>query len=227
MLRAEIVPGSLKRAIDTTFRSNGRFSDRRAVSVPANSEGCREWRASCPRLFDSFMLIALVIHCAEVFSAIRIRVGHPPHGADPPEHWLPAVDPDTPDRCTARGRSSQLDATRGNGWKSSLFRNPQLNNSAILLSIFTRAARRLRDMEDLLLRWCFERGESRTTHDATLHGFRLFQSHTLFRSEKFMYAVAHMPLIFAAIQYSLLYMLGGGGIVGAAVIYGVAKAMKK
>ena len=42
-----------------------------------------------------------------------------------------------------------------------------------------------------------------------------------------MYAIAHMPLIFAAIQYSLLYMLGGGGIVGAAVIYGVAKAMKK
>jgi hypothetical protein len=42
-----------------------------------------------------------------------------------------------------------------------------------------------------------------------------------------MQAVATMPVIFGAIQYSLLYMLFGGGIVGAAVIYGVAKAMNK
>jgi hypothetical protein len=35
------------------------------------------------------------------------------------------------------------------------------------------------------------------------------------------------PVVFAAIQYSLLYMLFGGGIVGAAGIYVVAKALGK
>jgi len=42
-----------------------------------------------------------------------------------------------------------------------------------------------------------------------------------------MQAVAQIPTVFAAIEYSLLYMLFGGGIIGAAVIYGVAKAFNK
>jgi hypothetical protein len=42
-----------------------------------------------------------------------------------------------------------------------------------------------------------------------------------------MQAIAQMPVVLAAIQYSLLYMLCGGGLVGAAVIYGVAKAFNK
>jgi hypothetical protein len=42
-----------------------------------------------------------------------------------------------------------------------------------------------------------------------------------------MHVVAHIPMLFGAIQYSLLYLLCGGGIVGAAVVYGVAKAMNK
>lgn len=42
-----------------------------------------------------------------------------------------------------------------------------------------------------------------------------------------MQALAQMPVVYAAIQYSLLYLLCGGGVVGAAVIYGVAKAMGK
>jgi len=35
------------------------------------------------------------------------------------------------------------------------------------------------------------------------------------------------PVVFAAIEYSALYMLCGGGVVGAVVIYGVAKALGK
>ncbi len=42
-----------------------------------------------------------------------------------------------------------------------------------------------------------------------------------------MQALVQMPVVVAAIQYSLLYMLCGGGIVGAAVIYGVAKVLNK
>lgn len=42
-----------------------------------------------------------------------------------------------------------------------------------------------------------------------------------------MQALAMTPAVFAAIEYSALYMLCGGGIVGAAVIYGVAKALGK
>jgi hypothetical protein len=42
-----------------------------------------------------------------------------------------------------------------------------------------------------------------------------------------MYALAQMPVVYAAIEYSMLYMLFGGGIIGAAVIYGVARAMGK
>jgi hypothetical protein len=42
-----------------------------------------------------------------------------------------------------------------------------------------------------------------------------------------MQALVQMPVVFAAIQYSLLYMLCGGGIFGAAVIYVVAKSLGK
>jgi hypothetical protein len=42
-----------------------------------------------------------------------------------------------------------------------------------------------------------------------------------------MQAFTQMPFVFAAIQYSLLYLLCGGGLVGAAVVYGVAKVLNK
>jgi hypothetical protein len=42
-----------------------------------------------------------------------------------------------------------------------------------------------------------------------------------------MFVLGHMPVMFAAIEYSILYLLLGGGFVGAAVIYMVAKAMNK
>ncbi len=42
-----------------------------------------------------------------------------------------------------------------------------------------------------------------------------------------MQAIALTPIVFAAIEYSLLYLLCGGGLVGAVVIYGVAKALNK
>jgi hypothetical protein len=42
-----------------------------------------------------------------------------------------------------------------------------------------------------------------------------------------MLVLATTPVVFAAIQYSLLYMLCGGGLVGAAVVYGIAKAAGK
>jgi hypothetical protein len=42
-----------------------------------------------------------------------------------------------------------------------------------------------------------------------------------------MQALEQMPILLAAAQYSLLYMLCGGGIVGAAVIYVVAKSLGK
>ena len=35
------------------------------------------------------------------------------------------------------------------------------------------------------------------------------------------------PVVHAAIEYSLLYMLCGGGVIGAAVIFAVAKAFNK
>jgi hypothetical protein len=35
----------------------------------------------------------------------------------------------------------------------------------------------------------------------------------------------HSPVIFAAAGYSLIYMLGGGGIVGAIVIFFIAKML--
>jgi hypothetical protein len=40
-----------------------------------------------------------------------------------------------------------------------------------------------------------------------------------------MQALEQMPILFGAIQYSLAYMLCGGGIIGAAGIYVVAKMM--
>jgi hypothetical protein len=42
-----------------------------------------------------------------------------------------------------------------------------------------------------------------------------------------MQAIAQMPVLLAAAQYSLLYLLCGGGIFGAAVIYVVAKSLGK
>lgn len=40
-----------------------------------------------------------------------------------------------------------------------------------------------------------------------------------------MNTLVQMPVVVAAIQYSLAYMLCGGGVVGAVVIYIAAKAM--
>jgi len=42
-----------------------------------------------------------------------------------------------------------------------------------------------------------------------------------------MQVLTQIPVIHAAIEYSLLYMLFGGGIVGAAVIFAIAKAFNK
>jgi hypothetical protein len=42
-----------------------------------------------------------------------------------------------------------------------------------------------------------------------------------------MQTLIQMPVLFAAIQYSLIYMLLGRGITGAAVIYVVAKSLGK
>ena len=40
-----------------------------------------------------------------------------------------------------------------------------------------------------------------------------------------MQALAQMPMVYAAIEYSAIYMLLGGGFVGATVIYFIARAM--
>lgn len=40
-----------------------------------------------------------------------------------------------------------------------------------------------------------------------------------------MEALIHAPMLFAAAQYSLLYLLFGGGLFGAIVIYFVARAL--
>jgi hypothetical protein len=40
-----------------------------------------------------------------------------------------------------------------------------------------------------------------------------------------METLIQMPVFFAAIQYSLIYMLLGGGVMGAGVIYVVAKML--
>ena len=39
--------------------------------------------------------------------------------------------------------------------------------------------------------------------------------------------LAQISLPLAAIGYSLMYLLGGGGILGAVVIFGIAKMLKK
>ena len=42
-----------------------------------------------------------------------------------------------------------------------------------------------------------------------------------------MQAMTQIPIVVAAIQYSLIYMLLGGGLGGAVVIYVVAKVLGK
>ncbi len=42
-----------------------------------------------------------------------------------------------------------------------------------------------------------------------------------------MQAIEQVPMLVAAAQYSLLYLLCGGGFFGAAVIYVIAKSMGK
>jgi len=42
-----------------------------------------------------------------------------------------------------------------------------------------------------------------------------------------MLAIAGTPILFGAIGYSILYLLCGGGIMGAVVIFMVAKALNK
>ena len=39
--------------------------------------------------------------------------------------------------------------------------------------------------------------------------------------------LAHISLPLAAIGYSLIYLIGGGGLIGAVVIFLVAKMLKK
>ncbi len=40
-----------------------------------------------------------------------------------------------------------------------------------------------------------------------------------------METIVHMPMLVAAIQYSIIYMLLGGGVFGAIVVYFVAKIL--
>jgi hypothetical protein len=42
-----------------------------------------------------------------------------------------------------------------------------------------------------------------------------------------MEAITQVPIVVAAIQYSLIYMLLGGGLGGAVVVYVVAKVLGK
>ncbi|MDR3633494.1 MAG: hypothetical protein P4L84_06640 [Isosphaeraceae bacterium] len=42
-----------------------------------------------------------------------------------------------------------------------------------------------------------------------------------------MQTLIQMPTLFAAAEYSLIYLLCGGGLVGAAVIYVAARALGK
>ncbi len=42
-----------------------------------------------------------------------------------------------------------------------------------------------------------------------------------------MQSLIHMPILFGAIQYSLAYLLCGGGVVGAIGVYIVAKVLRK
>jgi hypothetical protein len=52
-------------------------------------------------------------------------------------------------------------------------------------------------------------------------------SRGLFRKGCTMQALEQLPIVYAAIQYSILYMLLGGGFMGAVLIYIVAKALGK
>jgi len=45
--------------------------------------------------------------------------------------------------------------------------------------------------------------------------------------ERRMESISQMPIVVAAIQYSLVYLLLGGGLFGAIVIYIVAKVLGK
>ncbi len=40
-----------------------------------------------------------------------------------------------------------------------------------------------------------------------------------------MQAIEQMPVVFAAIQYSIAYMLCGGGVIGAIGVFAVAKML--
>jgi hypothetical protein len=40
-----------------------------------------------------------------------------------------------------------------------------------------------------------------------------------------MYAIAQIPIVIAAIQYSVIYMLLGGGLGGAVIVYIIAKLL--
>jgi hypothetical protein len=42
-----------------------------------------------------------------------------------------------------------------------------------------------------------------------------------------MQTISQMPVVVAAIQYSIIYMLLGGGVFGAVVVYFVAKVLGK
>ena len=48
-----------------------------------------------------------------------------------------------------------------------------------------------------------------------------------FTGEFSMQSLTQMPLLFGAIQYSLAYLLCGGGVVGAIGVYIVAKVLRK
>ena len=47
------------------------------------------------------------------------------------------------------------------------------------------------------------------------------------KEESSMLFLAQPPIVFAAIGYSILYLLCGGGLMGAIVIFIVAKALNK
>ncbi len=42
-----------------------------------------------------------------------------------------------------------------------------------------------------------------------------------------MHILTQVPVVHAALEYSMLYMLFGGGIVGAVVVYGIARAFNR
>ena len=50
---------------------------------------------------------------------------------------------------------------------------------------------------------------------------------SLYEKESRMLVLATPPLVFGAIGYSILYLLCGGGLMGAIVIFMIAKAMRR